>query len=71
MKDWDLNEIQQALEELQRLGFVEVVGIKPDGEWLYGATELGVQFVQDGDNIFEKMKDLVDNSEVIDKEEDV
>ena len=71
MKDWDLNEIQQALEELQRLGFVEVVGIKPDGEWLYGATELGVKFVQDGDNIFEKMKDLVDNSKVIDNEEDV
>lgn len=32
-------EIIDTLDEAVRLGLVEVVGIRPDGEWLYAATD--------------------------------
>jgi hypothetical protein len=46
MKDFDeyddaMDLIKQSLEELVKMGLVEVVGITPEGQWLYGATELG------------------------------
>lgn len=46
MKDFDeyddtMDLIHQSLDKLLDMGLVEVVGITPDGDWLYGATELG------------------------------
>jgi len=35
------NEIVQALQELSDMGLVEIVGITPDGDWLYASTEAG------------------------------
>jgi hypothetical protein len=35
------NEILQNIGELIELGFVEIVGITDDGEWLYGTTQAG------------------------------
>lgn len=35
------DEILQTLEELMGLGFVEIVGINDEGEWLYGTTAAG------------------------------
>lgn len=35
------NEIIQALQELSDMGLVEIVGITPDGDWLYASTEAG------------------------------
>lgn len=40
------DEILNALEELAEMGLIEVVGIKSDGEWLYGPTEAGKKAVQ-------------------------
>ena len=37
----EYKEITQALEELADMGLVEIVGIGPDGQWLYGSTEAG------------------------------
>lgn len=34
-------EITQALEELSDMGLIEIVGITPDGDWLYASTEAG------------------------------
>lgn len=34
-------EVIDALAELVDMGFVEIVGINPDGHWLYAATEEG------------------------------
>lgn len=34
-------EVIEALSELVDMGLVEVVGINPDGHWLYAATEEG------------------------------
>lgn len=39
-------EILNAIEDLVKMGLIEVVGIKPDGEWLYGPTEAGKRAVQ-------------------------
>jgi len=36
--------ITEALEELLQRGFVEVIGIDENGEWLYQATEAGREF---------------------------
>ncbi len=41
-----IEEVTKAIEELVKLGFVEVVGIKPDGQWLYGPTAAGKKAVQ-------------------------
>jgi hypothetical protein len=46
MKDFneyedDMDLIHQSLEHLIEMGLVEIVGITPDGQWLYGATALG------------------------------
>ena len=46
MKDFDdydneMDLIRQSLDELINMGLIEVVGITPNGQWLYGATELG------------------------------
>jgi len=40
------DEIINAIDELVEMGLVEVVGIKSDGEWLYGPTEAGKRAVQ-------------------------
>lgn len=40
------DEIINAIEDLVEMGLIEVVGIKPDGEWLYGPTEAGKKAVQ-------------------------
>ena len=41
------DEILNAIEDLVEMGLIEVVGIKPDGEWLYGPTEAGKKAVRD------------------------
>jgi hypothetical protein len=49
MKDFDeyddaMDLIRHSLNELVNMGLVEIVGITPNGEWLYGTTELGNKF---------------------------
>lgn len=49
MKDFneygdEMDLIRQSLNELVEMGLVEIVGITPNGEWLYGTTELGNKF---------------------------
>lgn len=39
-----MDVIKAALEELLKRGYVEIVGIDPNGEWLYKATEKGIDF---------------------------
>jgi len=36
--------IKEALDELLKRGYVEIVGIDKNGEWLYQATEKGIDF---------------------------
>jgi hypothetical protein len=43
--------IEKVLEDCVELGLVEVVGINPDGEWLYGATTKGLAILNDRDGI--------------------
>jgi len=40
----EMDLIRQSLNELVNMGLVEIVGITPNGEWLYGTTELGNKF---------------------------
>jgi len=43
--DEDMVEtIKEALDELIKRGYVEVIGIDEKGEWLYKATEAGIEF---------------------------
>lgn len=37
-------QIDQTIEELLHLGFIDVVGINQHGQWLYKATEKGKEF---------------------------
>lgn len=39
-------ELQEALNELLKLGWAEVVGITEDGEWLYQITEKGIEMAE-------------------------
>lgn len=39
-----MEAIKEALEELLSRGYVEIVGIDENGEWLYKATEKGIDF---------------------------
>lgn len=36
--------IKEALDELLARGYVEIVGIDENGEWLYQATPAGIDF---------------------------
>lgn len=36
--------IKESLDAMISLGFVEVVGIDENGEWLYKATEKGIEY---------------------------
>lgn len=36
--------IKEALDELLSRGYVEIVGIDENGEWLYKATPAGIDF---------------------------
>jgi DNA-binding PadR family transcriptional regulator len=38
--------IKQALDELLQKGYLEVVGIDKNGEWLYKATEKGLKYFE-------------------------
>ena len=40
------DELQEALNELIKLGWVEVVGITDDGNWLYGVTNKGLEIAE-------------------------
>lgn len=35
------DEVIEALNQLIEMGLVEIVGINPQGEWLYGLTQKG------------------------------
>ena len=39
-----MEHIKEALEELLSKGYIEVVGIDKNGEWLYKATPAGIEF---------------------------
>jgi hypothetical protein len=39
-------QLQEAINELIRLGWAEVVGIKNDGQWLYQITKKGYEMVE-------------------------
>jgi hypothetical protein len=39
-----METIKEALDELIQLGYVEVIGIDENGEWLYKATDAGIKF---------------------------
>jgi len=39
-----MEEITKTLDELSRLGYIEVVGMDEHGEWLYKATESGIDY---------------------------
>ena len=40
------DELQEALNELIKLGWVEVVGITDGGNWLYGVTNKGLEIAE-------------------------
>lgn len=44
------DEVIQALNELMDMGFVEIVGINDEGQWLYGSTEEGKKVVRNWSN---------------------
>ncbi len=50
--------VEEAINELIRLGLVEVVGIKQNGEWLYGATPRGKSFVHDGSSMLAVLEEI-------------
>jgi len=51
----DMDDIQEALSELIKLGLIEVVGIMETGEWLYGPTPKGTSFVKEGSMILDSI----------------
>jgi len=58
----EMDGIREVLEECVKLGLVEIVGITPDGDWLYGATEKGKQVVEI-DDFGTTLNSLLDKSE--------
>jgi len=40
------DELQEALDELVKLGWAEVVGITDEGEWLYQITKKGIEIAE-------------------------
>jgi hypothetical protein len=38
--------LEEALEQLLEAEYIEVCGIKEDGQWLYRATQKGIDFYQ-------------------------
>lgn len=70
MRDFDeydneMDLIRHSLDELVKMGLVEIVGITPNGEWLYGTTELGNELASKP-SFIEAMKSLED---ILDDEE--
>ena len=53
-----MEEIQEALNELIRLGYIEVVGIMDTGDWLYGPTPKGISFVKEGSMILDSLDEV-------------
>lgn len=55
----DQDEVVEALNQLIEMGLVEVVGINPQGEWLYGLTQEGKDLADRPDlsAIFDSMID--------------
>ena len=50
-------QIKQSLNEAIGLGLVEVVGIDPNGDWLYQATPLCRELI-DQDKTWEEMVEI-------------
>lgn len=61
----EMDLIRQSLNELVNMGLVEIVGITPSGEWLYGTTELGNKFASQPSFIeaMEALEDELDDED--------
>lgn len=56
--DYSMDDLVADLESMQEAGLIEVKGINPDGDWLYGLTELGQLLVGELGENPDKMKQL-------------
>jgi hypothetical protein len=50
--DWN-EAIIQDLDFLRQVGLIEVVGINPEGEWLYGLSKKTIEFIDESKGEFD------------------
>lgn len=55
--------IKETLEDCVELGLIEVVGINDVGEWLYSATEKGLQVLNSAEGYESAFNAIVDARE--------
>lgn len=57
-ENYTMQDLIADLESMHQAGLVEIKGIDPDGEWLYGLTELGHLIVWEMGEDPDKIKEL-------------
>ena len=57
-EEYTMEQLIADLESLHQAGLIEVKGIDPDGEWLYGLTEVGNLLVWELGKDPDKIKQL-------------
>jgi hypothetical protein len=45
--DYTREDLLRDMEILRRLGLIEVVGMQPDGEWLWGPTQKSLSMTEE------------------------
>jgi len=45
--DYTHEDLLRDMEMLRRLGLIEVVGVKPDGEWLWAPTQKSLSMTEE------------------------
>lgn len=45
--DYTREDLLRDMEMLRRLGLIEVVGVQPDGEWLWAPTEKSLSMTEE------------------------
>ena len=52
--------VGEALTHCMELGYIEIVGITPSGEWLYAATPSFKSMLDEDENLLNKLRGIYD-----------
>lgn len=47
MSEYTKEDLLRDMEFLRKIGMIEVIGMRPDGEWLWGATQKALDMTEE------------------------
>ena len=62
--------VSEAITHCVELGYIEIVGITPSGEWLYAATESFRKMLDEDENLINKLQGVFESLDKFNRNQD-